>query len=143
MKRKVLTCTVLVLTVYLAILLPTPAFAYKGMLGYSGKAIKYGGWLMGEVTMEMRHIIRKIPWATITVTGTDLDGKNVTKVVHTSGFGSYRVYLPPGNYTVTASHAHYSQTYNVPIREDQIYRFLNIYLERSDAPEFKDYLEHK
>jgi CubicO group peptidase (beta-lactamase class C family) len=142
MKRNVLTCTVLVLTVYLAILLPTAAFAYTPFSGYSGTPIKYGGWILGEVTMEMRHIIRKIPWVKITVTGTDVDGKSVTKEVHTNGFGSYRVYLPPGNYTVTASHAQYSQTYNVPIREDQIYRFLNIYLERSDAPEFQDYLQH-
>ncbi len=139
MKRNVLTCTVLVLTVYLAILLPTAALAYTPSPGYSGTPINYGGWLLGEVDMNIRNIVEKVPWAQITVTGTDSTGKAVTDVVHSNGFGTYRVYLSPGTYTVTVSYLQYSQTYNVKINVDQIYYLLNIYIERPDAG-FKNYL---
>lgn len=89
--------------------------------------------------MNIRNIVQKVPWAQITITGTDSTGKAVTDVVHSNGFGTYRVYLSPGTYTVTASYLRYSQTYNVKINVDQIYYLLNIYIERPDAG-FKDYL---
>lgn len=140
MERKLLPAVVLVLTVYLAVCLPTFAVAYTPPPGYSGKPIKYGGWLIGQVLMEIRHIVQKIPWATITVTTAD---GTFTKTATTNGNGYYRVYLPPGEYKVTVSYARYSQTYDVTIRVDQEYRFLNVLLERPDMPEFQDRLAHK
>ncbi|MCJ7760541.1 carboxypeptidase-like regulatory domain-containing protein [Candidatus Bathyarchaeota archaeon] len=140
MERRFLPAVVLVLTVYLAVCLPTFAVAYTTPPGYSGKPIKYGGWLVGQVLMEISHIVQKIPWATITVTNAD---GTFTKTATTNGYGYYRVYLPPGEYKVTVSYARYSQTYDVTIRVDQEYRFLNVYLERPDMPEFQDRLAHK
>jgi len=140
MERKLLPAVVLVLTVYLAVCLPTFAVAYTPPPGYSGKPIKYGAWLIGQVVMEIQHIVQKIPWATITVTNADGTFK---KTATTHGDGYYRVYLPPGEYNVTVSYSRYSQTYDVTIRVDQQYRFLNVYLERPDTPEFQDRLAHK
>ncbi|MCX6659798.1 MAG: carboxypeptidase-like regulatory domain-containing protein [Candidatus Bathyarchaeota archaeon] len=140
MERRLLPAVVLVLTVYLAVCLPTFAVAYTPPLGYSGKPIKYGGWLVGQVLMEISHIVQKISWAKITVTTAD---GTFTKTATTNGYGYYRVYLPPGEYKVTVSYARYSQTYDVTIRVDQEYRFLNVYLERPDMPEFQDRLAHK
>ena len=140
MERRLLPAVVLVLTVYLAVCLPPFAVASTPPPGYSGKPIKYGGWLIGQALMEIRHIIQKIPWATITVTNADGTFK---KTATTNGYGYYRVYLPPGEYKVTVSYARYSQTYDVTIRVDQEYRFLNVLLERPDMPEFQDRLAHK
>jgi hypothetical protein len=139
MSKKTITAVILVLTVYLAVVHTTVAVAYTPPPGYSGKPIKYGGWLIGQVYMEMHHIIRRIPWAKITATSVD---GTFTKTTTTSGFGSYKMYLPPGNYTVTLTHAHYTQKYDITIREDQIYRLLNIYIERPDMPEFSDKLAY-
>jgi hypothetical protein len=140
MERKLLPGVVLVLTVYLAVCLPTFAVAYTPPPGYSGKPIKYGAWLIGQVVMEIQHYIQKIPWATITVTNAD---GTFTKTATTNGNGYYRVYLPPGEYKVTVSYSRYSQTYDVTIRVDQEYRWLNVLLERPDTPEFQDRLAHK
>ena len=139
MKRNILTCTALLLTVYLATLLPTAAFAYTPGPGYSGTPINYGGWLLGRVYIEIRGVVENAPWAKITVTGTDSSGKAVSDLAYSNGFGNYRAYLSPGNYTVTVNYAHYTQTYNVQIKTDQIYYLLNIYIERPDAG-FKNYL---
>jgi len=140
MERKLLPAVVLVLTVYLAVCLPTFAVAYTPPPGYSGKPIKYGAWLIGQVVMEIQHVVQKIPWATITVTNADGTFK---KTATTHGDGYYRVYLPPGEYNVTVSYSRYSQTYEVTIRVDQEYRWLNVLLERPDMPEFQDRLAHK
>jgi hypothetical protein len=139
MSRKTLAAVVLVLTVYIAFMLPSVTVAYKMPPGYSGTPIKYGGWLIGKVYMEIRHYMQTIPWAKITVTSTD---GTTTKVTSTNGQGGYRIYLPPGEYKVTVSHSHYTQEYDVTIREDQIYRILNIIIERPDMPEFQDRLAH-
>jgi len=140
MSKKILPVVVLVFTIYIAVMLPTFTVAYTPPPGYSGKPIKYGGWLIGQVTMEIRHIVRAIPWAKITVTSVD---GTFTKTVSTNGMGTYKIYLPPGDYTVTVSYVRYTQKYDITIREDQIYRFLNIYIERPDMPEFSDKLAAK
>ena len=139
MNKRTITAVVLVLTVYLTVVHTSVAVAYTPPPGYSGTPIKYGGWLIGRVYMEMRHIMRAIPWAKINATSVD---GTFTKTVTTNGFGGYKMYLPPGNYTVTLSHAQYTQTYDINIRVDQIYRWLNIYIERPDAG-FSDKLEYK
>lgn len=140
MSKKIVAAVVLVLTIYIAVMLPTFTVAYKPPPGYSGKPIKYGGWLIGQVYMEIRHHMQAIPWTKITITSTD---GAITKIASTNGNGAYRVYLPPGDYTVTVSYSRYTQEYEVTIREDQIYRLLNIYIERPDMTEFQDRLAHK
>ena len=140
MNKKILPAAVLVLTVYLLVLLPTLAVAYRLPPGYGGTPIKYGGWLIGQVIMEIRHRIQTIPWVKITITSTD---GALTKVTKTNEYGNYKIYLPPGDYNVTATYARYVQTYNITIREDQIFYRLNIYIERPDAPEFQDHLATK
>ncbi|MBS7629868.1 carboxypeptidase regulatory-like domain-containing protein [Candidatus Bathyarchaeota archaeon] len=135
MRGKILPIILLVFTIYLVTFYPAYTVAYKGF-GYSGVPIKYGGWLIGQVTMQIRHNIQLIPWAKITVTSTD---GTFSEVTYTNGYGCYRIYLPPGEYKVTVEHARYSQTYEVTMREDAIYRLLNVYLERPDA-EFQDRL---
>lgn len=139
MQRNVFPALLLVLAFYMTMMTPTLAVAYTGT-GYSGTPIKYGGWLIGQVYMEVSYVFQVIPWATITVTSTD---GTITKVVYSNGYGWYRVYLPPGDYKVTVTYAHYTQTYEVTIREDQIYRLLNIIIERPDMPEFQDHLASK
>lgn len=139
MRRKLLPLAVLMLTTYMLLLLPTFTAAYGGYYWYSGKPIKYGGWLIGQVYMEIRDKVQPIPWVKITVTSAN---GTMTKVAYTNGYGYYRVYLPPGDYTVTASYVRYTQTSNVTIWENAEYRRLNIYIERPDMPEFQDRLAH-
>ena len=135
--KKVVAGLSLVLMVCMITLLPTVAVAYLG-LGYSGTPIAYGGWIIGQVYIEAQHVMRPIPWVKITVTSpTD---STFSKVTSTNEGGYYRVYVPPGNYTVTAEYTHYTQTYNITMREDAIYRWVNIYITRPDMPEYQDRL---
>ncbi|MGQ9543262.1 MAG: carboxypeptidase-like regulatory domain-containing protein [Candidatus Bathyarchaeia archaeon] len=136
MRGKILPLIFMVLTVYLVTLHPTFTVAYTGF-GYSGVPIKYGGWLIGQVRMQIRHVVQDIPWAKVTVTITN---GTLIGVTYTNSYGWYRIYLPPGDYKVTVEHARYSQTYEITMRENAIYRLLNVYLERPDAPEFQDRL---
>jgi len=112
---------------------------YNYGYGYTGTQIKYGGWLAGNAYIEVRHIVQVATWATVTVENTD---GSLTKVLHTNGRGGYKTYLPPGNYTVTASYSRYTQEYAIEIREDSHLRLLNIYFDRPDAPEFQDHLAY-
>jgi len=138
MKMKVLPVIALALAVCMTAQLPALAFAYSG-IGYSGTPIKYGGWLIGQVHIEIRHRMQEAPWAKIITTSTN----GSTQVAYSNGNGWYRLYLPPGDYKVNATYAHYTQTYDVTISEDQIYRLLNIIIDRPDMPEFQDRLASK
>jgi hypothetical protein len=139
MRRKVLPAIALALAVCMTAQLPALTVAYHGY-GYSGTPIKYGGWLVGQVYTEVGHVMQVVPWAKITVTNSY---GNVTMDAYSNGYGWYRLYLPPGDYKVNATYAHYTQTYDVTIREDQIYRLLNVYILRTDMPEFQDRLASK
>jgi hypothetical protein len=121
--------------------LPSMAVAryYNYGYGYHGTPIKYGGWLAGNAYIEIRHIVQTAAWATITVESTD---GSLTKVLHTSERGGYATYLPPGNYTVTASYSRYTQEYSIEMRESSPLRLLNIYFDRPDCPEFQDRLAY-
>lgn len=141
MKNKLFVCALLILTIYVAMFIPSMAVAryYNYGYGYSGTPIKYGGWLVGNAYIEIRHVVQVAAWATITVESAD---GSLTKVLHTTGQGGYKTYLPPGNYTVTASYSRYTQDYDIEIREDSSMRLLNIYIYRPDAPEFQDHLAY-
>ena len=140
MKNKLFVCALLILTIYVAMFLPSMAVArYYYGYGYSGTPIEYGGWLVGNAYIEIRHVVQVAPWATITVESTD---GSLTKVLHTTGNGGYKTYLPAGNYTVTASYSRYTQDYDIEIREDTSMRLLNIYFYRPDCPEFQDRLAY-
>jgi hypothetical protein len=141
MKNKLFVCALLILTVYITMFLPSMAIArYSNYgYGYSGTPIKYGGWLVGNAYIEVRHLVQPAAWATITIESTD---GSLTKVVHTSGAGGYKSYLPPGNYTVAACYSRYTQEYNIEIFEGSEIRLLNIYFDRPDCPEFQDRLAY-
>lgn len=145
MKNKMFVYALLILTMYVAMFLPSIAVAsyyyrYSNYgYGYSGTPIKYGGWLVGNAYIEVRHVTQPAAWASIEIVSTD---GSLTKVVHTTGLGGYKAYLPPGNYTVTASYSRYSQDYDIEIFEGSEIRLLNIYFYRPDCPEFQDRLAY-
>jgi hypothetical protein len=139
MKNKLFVCALLILTIYVAMFLPSMAVARYYGYGYSGTPIKYGGWLVGNAYIEVKHIVQPAAWATITVESTD---GSLTKVVHTSGVGGYKAYLPAGTYTLTACYSRYTQEYDIEILETSSYRLQNIYFDRPDCPEFQDRLSY-
>jgi hypothetical protein len=121
--------------------IPSMAIAryYNYGYGYSGTPIRYGGWLVGNAYIEVRHVVQPAAWASITIESTN---ESLTKVVHTSGAGGYKCYLPPGTYTVTACYSRYTQEYSIEIFEGSEIRLLNIYFDRPDCPEFQDRLAY-
>jgi hypothetical protein len=141
MKNKLFVCALLILTMYVAMFLPSMAVAryYNYGYGYTGSPIKYGGWLVGQAYIEVRHQVQEAAWATITVESTD---GSLTKVLNTNGRGGYKAYLPPGSYEVTASYSRYTQKYAIEIQEGTPLRLLNIYFDRPDCPEFQDRLAY-
>ena len=141
MKNKMFVCALLILTIYVAMFIPSMAVArrYNFGYGYSGTPIKYGGWLVGNAYIEVRHIVQGAAWATITIENSD---GSFSEVKHTSGKGGYKIYLPPGNYTVKASYSRYTQEYSIEMNEGDPVHIQNIYFYRPDCPEFQDRLAY-
>jgi len=135
--RKVLVGIILVTALIVSAMLSC-GMAYKQRPGYSGIPIRYGGWIYGQATYQSaKYQIRTAVWATITVSN-----ETYAQATYTNEAGYYRVYVPPGTYTLTVRYAGYSQSYSVTIKEDQIKYLLNIYIERPEM-EFRDHLEHR
>jgi len=111
------------------------AVAYKLPPCYGGTPIRYGGWVYGQVTYQSaRFIIQGAVWAQITISN-----DTYTAITTTKQEGWYRVYVPPGDYTLTVKYAQYTQSYQLHINVDQIKYLLNIYIQRPEMG-FKDWL---
>lgn len=111
------------------------AVAYKLPPCYGGTPIRYGGWVYGQVTYQSaRYIIQGAVWAQITISN-----DTYTAITTTKQEGWYRVYVPPGDYTLTVKYAQYTQSYQLHINVDQIKYLLNIYIQRPEMG-FKDWL---
>ena len=111
------------------------AVAYKLPPCYGGTPIRYGGWVYGQVTYQSaRFIIQGAVWAQITISN-----DTYTALTTTKSDGWYRVYIPPGDYTLTVKYAQYEQSCPIHMNEDQVKLLLNIYIQRPEMG-FKDRL---